>query len=155
MRHRGIAGLAVAAIVSFVLLSQFDPQFSLLHIYESAIYMVLIFLLYYEQEEWAYVLGVAAPAAWLVLISASNLGGILRQAERVIRFERPDSPANLIGALAMAISLAMLVTCVYRWRHARWGFRHAWRTISVIAVMVAAYYGVLVAWYSRLVMASR
>ena len=155
MKHRGIATLAVASIFSFVLLSHYDPQFWLLHLYESAIYMVLLFLLSIDQEEWAYVLGAAGPAAWLVLISAINLNGILRQAERVIRFEHPDYPANLIGALAMVISLLMLGTCVYRWRQARWGFQHAWRTIGVVAVMVMAYYGVLVAWYSRLVMASR
>ncbi|HUJ39878.1 MAG TPA: hypothetical protein VLW54_04980 [Candidatus Acidoferrales bacterium] len=154
MRHRGIATLAVAAIVACLLLSRYDPQFSLLHIYESAIYMVLLFLLNYEEEEWAYVLGVSAPAVWLALVSASNLNGILRQTERVVHLQAPDYPANLIGAAAMVISLLMLGTCVYRWRQARWGFRHAWRTVGVIAVMVVAYYGVLVAWYSKLVMAS-
>ena len=155
MRHRGIATLAVAAIVSFLLLSQYDPQFWVLHVYESAIYMVLLFLLSIDVEEWAYVLGVAGPAAWLVLISTTNLSGIMRQAERVVLFKRPDYPANLIGALAMLISALMVGTCVYRWRQARWGFRHAWRTIGVVGVMVLAYYGVLVAWYSKLVMASK
>ncbi len=155
MAHRGIATLAVAAIASFLALSRFDPQFFLLHVYESCIYMVLLFLLKYEEEEWAYVLGIAAPAAWILLISASNLGGILRQVERVAEFRRPDYPANLIGALTMLISLVMLGTCVYRWWQARWGFRHAWRTIGVVAGMVAVYYGILVVWFSHLVMASR
>jgi hypothetical protein len=151
MAHRGIATLAVAAIASFLLLSRYDPQFFLMHLYESGIYMVLLFLLRYEEEEWAYVLGIAAPAAWLVLISATNLGGILRQMSRVIEFRRPDYPANLIGGVAMLLSLLMLGSCVYRWRQARWGFRHAWRTVGVIATIVVVYYGVLVAWFSHLV----
>jgi hypothetical protein len=155
MTHRGIATLAVAAIASFLLLSVYDPQFLLLHLYESAIYMALLFLLRYEEEEWAYVLGIAAPTAWLFLISATDLGGIVRQVERVIEFRRPDYPANLIGAIAVLISLLMLGTCIYRWWQARWGFRHAWKTIGVIASIVVVYYGVLVAWFSHLVMASR
>lgn len=155
MTHRGIATLAAAAIASFLLLSRFDPQFSLLHIYESGIYMVLLFLLKYEEEEWAYVLGIAAPAIWLLLITATNLGGIMRQVGLVVRLHRPDYPANLIGAVTMLISLLMLGTCVYRWWEARWGFRHAWRTIGVVAGVVVVYYGVLVMWFSHLVMASR
>jgi hypothetical protein len=153
MRHRGIATLAVAAIVSFFLLSRYDPQFFLLHIYESAIYMVLLFLLMYEEEEWAFVVGMAAPAAWVVLVSASNLSGILRQISRVLRFQAPDYPANLIGAVCMLIAVLIFGACLYRWKQDRWGFRHAWRTIGAVAAVVAVYYGILVVWYSRLVMA--
>jgi len=155
MTHRGIATLAGAAIASFLVLSVYDRQFLLLHLYESAIYMVLLFLLKYEEEEWVYVLGIAAPAAWLILISATDLSGIVRQAERVLEFHRPDDAANLVGGVTMLISLLMLGTCVYRWWQARWGFRHAWRTAGVIASIVVVYYGVLVAWFSHMVMASR
>lgn len=153
MAHRRIATLAVAAIVSFLLLGKFDPQFFLLHIYESAIYMVLLFLLMYEAEEWAFVVGMAAPAAWLVLITATNLSGILRQVGLVLHFQAPDYAANLIGAVCMLISALMFGACFYRWKQERWEFRHAWRTIGTIAAMVAVYYGTLVFWYSHLVMA--
>jgi hypothetical protein len=155
MAHRRLATLAMAAIVCFFLLSQFDPQFFFLHIYESFIYMVLLFLLVHEEEEWAYVLGMAAPAAWVFLIAASNFGGIARQVSRVLHFQRPDYAANLIGAVCMLISLVMFGACFYRWRKERWGFRHAWRTIGAIAAVVAVYYGVLVFWFSRMVMAGR
>jgi len=153
MTHRGIATLAVAAIVSFLFLGHFDPQFSLLHLYESSIYIVLLFLLMYEEEEWAFVLGIAAPAAWLLLITATNLTGILRQVGLVLRLQKPDYPVNLIGAVAMLISLLILGSCLYRWKQQRWGFRHAWRTIGVVVAMVAVYYGVLVFWFSHMVMA--
>ncbi len=153
MPHRRIATLAVAAIVSFLVLSQYDPQFSLLHIYESAIYMVLLFLLMYEEEEWAFVVGMAAPAAWVLLISATNMHGILRQVGRVLSLQAPDYPANFIGAVCVLISALMFASCLYLWRRERWGFRHAWRTIGTIAAVVVVYYGVLVLWYSRLVMA--
>ena len=155
MKHRGIATLAIAAIFAFLLLSQFDRQFFLLHIYESAIYVALFFLLIYEGEEWAYVLGIAAPAAWLLLISVTNLSGVMRQAGLVLRFQRPDDSANLVGAMAMLISLLMLGTCLYRWKQQRWGFQHAWRTIAVVSGTVAVYYGVLVVWFTHLVRASR
>ncbi|HXZ18622.1 MAG TPA: hypothetical protein VEG63_01660 [Candidatus Acidoferrales bacterium] len=153
MPHRRIATLAVAAIVSFLILSQYDPQFFLLHIYESAIYMVLLFLLMYEEEEWAFVLGMAAPAAWVLLISATNLHGILRQVGRVLHFQALDHPANFIGGVCVLISVVMFGSCLYCWKHERWGFRHAWRTIGAIAAVVAIYYGILVFWFSRLVMA--
>jgi len=153
MAHRGIATLAVAAIVSFLVLSQFDPQFFLLHIYESAIYMVLLFLLMYEEDEWGLVVGMAAPAAWVLLITATNLSGILRQVGRILRFQAPDYPPNLIGGVCLLISALMFGACLYRWKQESWGFRHAWRTIGAIAVVVVVYYGILVVWYSRLVMA--
>lgn len=153
MKHRGIATLAVAAIVSYFLLSRFDPQFFLLHFYESAIYMALLFLLMYEEEEWAFVVGMAAPAAWLVLITATNLSGILRQVGLVLRFQRPDYPANLAGAACMLISASIFVASLYRWRQQRWGFKHAWRRIGAVAGAVVIYYGILVVWYAHLVMA--
>jgi hypothetical protein len=153
MEHRRIATLAVAAIVAFLVLSYSDPQFFLLHIYESAIYMVLLFLLMYEEPEWAFVLGMAAPAAWVLLISATNLHGILRQVGRVLHFQAPDYPANLVGGVCLLISIVMFGSCLYLWEKERWGFRHAWRTIGAIAVMVVFYYGVLVLWYSHMVMA--
>jgi hypothetical protein len=153
MAHRGIASLAVAAIVSFLLLSSFDPQFSLLHIYESSIYIVLLFLLIYEGEKWAYLLGIIAPAIWVVLVSASNFGGILRQVGRVFHFQRPDFPANLIGAVTMIISISMVGACLYRWNRDRWGFDHVWRALSTILFAVAVYYAVLVFWFSHMVMA--
>lgn len=153
MAHRRIGTLAVAAVVSFLLLGKFDPQFFLLHVYESAVYMVLLFLLMYEEDEWGLAVGMAAPAAWLLLITATNLGGILRQVGLVLHFQMPDYPANLIGALCMVISVLMFGACLYRWRQERWGFRHAWRTIGTIGVVVVVYYGFLVVWYSHLVMA--
>jgi len=153
MAHRRIATLAVAAIVSYLLLGHFDPQFFLLHLYESAIYMVLLFLLMYEEDQWALAVGMAAPAAWLLLITTTNLSGIFRQLGLVLRFQTPDYPANLIGGVCMLISALMFGACLYRWNQERWGFRHAWSTISAIAVMVGVYYGILVMWYSRLVMA--
>jgi hypothetical protein len=153
MRHRGIATLAMAAIATFFLLSGFDPQFYLLHIYESAIYMVLLFLLMYEEDEWAFVMGMAAPAAWVLLIIATNLHGIARQIGRILSFQAPDHLPNLIGGAGVLISAAMFGACLYRWRQERWGFRHAWKTIGTIAAVVGVYYGILVLWYSHLVMA--
>jgi len=153
MAHRRIASLAVAAIVAFLLLSHFDPQFFLLHLYESAIYMVLLFLLMYEEDEWALAVGIAAPAAWLLLIAATNLHGILRQVGLVLHFQAPDYPANLIGGVCMLLAVLIFAASLYRWRQESWGFHHAWRTVGAISVVVVIYYGIMVMWYSRLVMA--
>ena len=67
MIHRGIATIALALGLCFLLLSHFDAQFFLIHFYESLIYLAIVLMLSYFEDRWAYMMGIVAPAAWLVL----------------------------------------------------------------------------------------
>jgi hypothetical protein len=68
MVHRGVAALALALTTCFLLLSYFDSQFSLIHVYESLIYLLIVLALFYSEGRWAYMLGIVAPAGWLLLM---------------------------------------------------------------------------------------
>src|SRR5713226_3186808 len=70
--HRGIATLASALLICFLLLSHFEPEFFLLHLYQSLIYLVIVLLLFYFEDRWAYMIGILAPAVWLLLNYATG-----------------------------------------------------------------------------------
>ncbi len=72
MVHRGIATIAVALALCFLLLSHFDPQFFLIHFYESLIYVVIVLMLFYFEDRWAYMMGMVAPPIWLILTVVWN-----------------------------------------------------------------------------------
>src|SRR5215469_8360376 len=65
--YRDIATLAGAQILCFFLLSHLEPSFFLLHFYQTIIYLAVLVLLFYMEDRWAYMIGLLAPAAWLVL----------------------------------------------------------------------------------------
>jgi hypothetical protein len=44
--HRGIATVASALMVSFLVLSAMEPEFFLLHFYESLIYLAIVLMLF-------------------------------------------------------------------------------------------------------------
>ena len=45
--HRGIATLASALMICFLVLSAMEPEFFLLHFYESLIYLAIVLMLFY------------------------------------------------------------------------------------------------------------
>lgn len=150
MFHRGIATLASALMVCFLLLSHFDSQFFLVHFYESLIYIAIVLMLFYFEDRWAYMLGILAPAAWLVLIAAIGaLPDFLRQIWLVLRFARPDLPAHLLGGVTFVLALLMMAFCAYRWKREYAGMHKGWATFLPCLGIVAVYYAVLVFWILR------
>lgn len=137
MIHRGIASLALAVMICFFLLSHFDPQFFLVHFYESLIYLAIVVMLFYFEDRWAYMLGMLAPAVWLVSFFA------------FMRLQRPDFPANLLGAVTLILSALMIVFCGIRWRREFAGLGKGWSTFLVCLGVVTVYYGVLIVWILR------
>jgi len=73
--RRGIAILALAETACFLLLSRIDFPFSRFHIYESLIYAVIAFMLFYSESQWAYMLGILAPSAWILLAVVTGAFG--------------------------------------------------------------------------------
>jgi len=150
MVHRGIATLASALMLCFLLLSHFDSQFFLVHFYESLIYVAIVLMLFYFEDRWAYMLGILAPAAWLVLIVAiGGLPDFFRQAVLVLHFQQPDFPAHLLGAFTLILAVGMIAICSLRWKQEFAGLHKGWSTFLVCMGVVAIYYAVMVIWILR------
>jgi len=150
MIHRGIATLALALGLCFLLLSHFDPQFFLIHFYESLIYLAITLMLFYFEDRWAYMMGIVAPAAWLMLTALwSGLTGFSRQMRYAFH---PDSPFFTIGfwtTLVLILSVALIVCCANRWRHEFTGLHKGRRTFLISLAIVGLYYAILVIWILR------
>lgn len=151
MIQRNVATLSLALMISFLLLSHYDDsQFFLFHFYESLIYLVIPVLLFYFEDRWAYMLGILAPAAWILMLFAiGGIGSMYRQVELLVRSRPLDYPAGLVGAVAVVLSLAMIVLCARRWRREFSGLGKTLSTFLVSLGIVAAYYGLMVFWFLR------
>jgi hypothetical protein len=155
MVHRGIATLGLALMTCFLLLGHFDPQFFLIHFYESLIYIVIVLMLFYFDDRWAYMLGMVAPAGWLVLTFVTGgFGEFIRQTNRLLHAGVPEYPAILLGAIISILSVAMIAFCGYRWKREFAGLGQGLSTFLISLGIVAAYYGVLACWFWRSVAAS-
>ena len=150
MVHRGIARLAGALIVCFLLLSHADPQFFLLHLYQSLIYLAIILMLFYFEDHWAYMIGMLAPAVWLLLTYATGLlGGATRQISRVVSGSASLNELSLLAATTAILSVLMIVFCAHRWRREYAGLGKGRSTFIVSLLIVVAYYAILVIWFWR------
>jgi len=148
--NRGIATLAMALAAGFLLLSNYDPQFFLFHFYESAIYLVIVLMLFYFEDRWAYMLGILAPAGWLLLESASGgVGEFMQQIGRVFSGQAPSYSATFLGAILSVLSIAMIVYCAYWWKRTFSGLKKGTSTFLVSLAIVVAYYGLMVFWFWR------
>jgi hypothetical protein len=156
MTHKGIASLASAVMLCFLLLSHFDQQFFLVHFYESLIFLAIVLMLFYSKERWAYMLGMVVPSAWLLLTFAMGAGpGFLRELQLAARLQQPDSAADLLGGIAALLSIAMLIVCALRWRREFAGKGKGWSTFWICMGVTTAYYGVMVVWLLRWTPAGR
>jgi len=146
--YRDIAALAGAQVVCFLLLSHLEPQFFLLHFYQTIVYLAILIMLFYMQDRWAYMIGIVAPAAWLVMTFGTGLlGASVRQ---IVRFERGEEITNgvsFMAAIAALLSLLMIVVCARRWIREYAGLGKSLTTFAVSLGVVAVYYGILVAWF--------
>ena len=148
--NRGIATLALALAAGFFFLSNYDPQFFLFHFYESMIYLVIVLMLFYFEDRWAYMLGILAPAGWLLLEFASGgIGDFLRQFGRVLTAQAPANAASFVGAIISILSIAMIVFCAYRWKREFSGLKKGLSTFIVSLGIIVVYYGLMVLWFWR------
>ncbi len=149
--HRGIATLASAQVLCFVLLSNLEPDFFLLHLYQSIIYIALLLLLFYSEERWAYMIGMLTPAAWLVLAYATGmLGGAARQVLQLLKL-RPTNVVSLLAAATALLAVLMIAFCAYRWKREYSGLGK-WRSTFLVSLgIVAVYYATLVIWFWRMI----
>jgi hypothetical protein len=147
MIHRGIATIALALALCFLLLSHFDPQFFLINFYESLIYIAIVLMLFYFEDRWAYMMGIVAPAIWLVLTTTwSGVSAIWHQILGMFHPRSAFLATDFLTTAAFALSVVLIVCCANRWRREFAGLRKGWSTLLVSLAIAAAYYAVVVIW---------
>jgi len=152
MVHRGIATLAGTLMLSFLWLSHLEPEFFLLHLYQSLIYLVIILMLFYFEDHYAYMLGMLAPAVWLLMTYATGvLGGAARQVARLMHAQRPSNDVSLMAGVTAILAVMMIVFCAYRWRREYAGLGKGRTTFLVSLGVVLVYYAILVFWFWRII----
>ena len=148
MVHRGIATLSGALMVSFLLLSDLEPEFFMLHFYQSLIYLAIILMLFYLEDQYAYMLGMVAPAVWLLMnYAVGKLGAGAHQLARLAYVQKPSDDVSLMAAITAILSVLMIAFCAYRWKREYSGLKKFWLTFTVSLVITIVYYGVLVIWF--------
>lgn len=154
MVHRGIATLAGILAFCFMLLSHFDTNFFLMHFYQSIIYLVIILMLFYLEDQYAYMLGMMAPAIWLLGTFATGiLGAGVKQIEYIFRppyaGHRIDA-ITLMAVVTAVFAVLMIFFCAQRWRREFSGLGKGLHTFLVCFCILFVYYGILVAWFALL-----
>jgi hypothetical protein len=146
--YRDVATVAGAQIICFLLLSHMEPQFFLLHFYQTIIYIALLVMLFYMEDRWAYMIGMLAPAAWLGMVFATGLlGGASRQLWRLARGEWLTNDVSFIAAISALLSVVMIGFCARHWMKEYAGLGKTISTFAVGVGVVAVYYGILAIWF--------
>ena len=150
--YRDIATLSGLQVLCFLLLSHFEPEFFLLHLYQSILYIAILTMLFYMEDRWAYMIGMLAPVVWLLMAFATGLlGGAARQIGILLRGELPNNPVSLIAAVTAALAVLMIVFCARHWAREYAGLGKSLSTFSVSFGVVVVYYGILVTWFWEMI----
>ena len=148
--HRGIATVASALMVCFLILSAMEPEFFLVHFYESLIYLAIVLMLFYFEDKWAYMIGMLAPAVWLILaFGVGLLGGAMRQVSKLMRAQRPTNEVSVMAAILTLLAVLLISFCAYRWKRQYAGLGKGRTTFLVSLAIVLAYNAILVVWFWR------
>jgi riboflavin transporter FmnP len=150
--YREIAALAGLQVIWFLFLSHLEPNFFLLHFYQTVVYLAILIMLFYMEDRWAYMIGIIAPAMWLVMTFASGLlGGALRQVLLLGRGQGPTNPVSFLAAVTALLSVLMSAACARRWKKEYAGLGKSVTTFAISFGIVAVYYGILVAWFWHMI----
>ena len=142
MANRTVFSLAAAMGALSFLMSHYDKFFFALHFLESLIYLVILVLMFYRLEEWAYVIGMAAPVFWLLLASAAGVlsGGNIAEFGKALIGAEVDGPIQVVGGLMIFVALGLLVASARAFKKAIWGTPEAIRILSIGTGIVVAFY---------------
>ncbi len=146
--YRDIATLAGAQIICFVVLTHLEPNFFLLHLYQSILYIAILVMLFYMEDRWAYMIGMLASVVWLGMAYATGmLGSSLRQLVGAGAGGVVETPVWIVTLVTALIAVLMIVLCGRHWKREYSGLGKTRRTLLVSAGIVAVYYGILIAWF--------
>jgi len=156
MANRSVFTLAAIVMLLFFLASHVDNYFFLLHFLEAVIYAVILLLLFYGLEDWAYVLGFLTPLVWMVLtiLSGTLLAG-LRALGALVAMGPVDDVLGLVTGLIFLAALALLVVSARAYKREVWGRPGALRVFVGAAVAVMVYYAAVLFTLYRMVLPTR
>ncbi|HXY25296.1 MAG TPA: hypothetical protein VEI73_11645 [Candidatus Acidoferrum sp.] len=150
--YRDIATISGLQVLCFLWLSHLEPQFFLLHFYQTIIYIAVLIMLFFMEDRWAYMIGMLAPAVWLGMVfSTGLLGGATRQLLRLTRGEGPNNVISFVAAISAVLSILMIVFCARHWKREYAGLGKTASTFAVGIGVVAVYYGILAIWFWNLI----
>jgi len=150
--YRDIATLAGLQVICFLFLSHLEPDFFLLHFYQTIVYLAILIMLFYMEDRWAYMIGMVAPAVWLVMTFASGLlGGAARQLLRLGQGHGLTNPVSFLAAVSALLGLLMIAACARRWMKEYAGLGKSVSTFALSFGIVVVYYGILVAWFWHMI----
>ena len=150
--YRDIATLAGAQLVCFILLTHLEPNFFLVHLYQSILYIAILVMLFYTEDRWAYMIAMLASFVWLGMAYAT---GILGSAIGQLRdFSSATANANAVSLIALVTALIAVLMIVFTARH--WNKEYAGlgkgRTTFLVSLgIVAAYYAILIAFFWEMI----
>lgn len=151
MANRSVFTLAAILMVLFFLVSNYDRYFFLIHFFGSLIYVVMLLLLFYGLEEWAYAMGFVTPLLWIMLMSlAGTLVASLRGLGQLLSSQAIRNPLDVLAGLVLVAGLALMAASGRAFWREVWGRPGAVRAAVLATAVVGAYYAVLIAAYLQM-----
>jgi len=139
-------------VICFLLLSHLEPEFFMLHFYQTIVYLALLILFFYMEDRWAYMIGMLAPAAWLMIAFATGLlEAAGRQLLRLGQGQGFSDGVSFLAAVTTLLSVLMIGVCARRWWKEYAGLGKSLSTFAVSLGIVVVYYVILVAWFWHLI----
>ena len=150
--YRDIATLAGAQLVCFLLLTHLEPNFFLIHLYQSILYIAILVMLFYMEDRWAYMIGMLASFMWLGMAYATGiLGSALRQMGELRGATATASGVSFIALLTALIAVLMIILTARHWQREYAGLGKTRSTFLVSLGIVAVYYGILITFFWEMI----
>ena len=150
--YRDIATLAATQLVCFLFLTHLEPDFFLVHLYQSILYIAILVMLFYMEDRWAYMIGMLASFVWLGM---AYVTGILGSAVRQLGALRSATvTANAVGFIALLtalIAVLMIIFSARHWKREYAGLGKGRSTFLVSLGIGAAYYAILIAFFWEMI----
>ena len=146
--YRDVATVAAAQVTCFLLLTYLEPDFFLIHLYESILYIAILLMLFYMEDRWAYMIGMLASVVWLGLGYESGiLGSTVRN---LSEWGTAGLTAKFVAMVALTtamLALLMVTFCGRHWMKEYAGLGKGRSTFVVSLGIVAVYYGTLLRFF--------
>jgi len=146
MGEKTIFTLAAVLMALYFWLSNFDRFYFGMHFVQAAFYLIVLLLLYYGLEEWAYVMAIVAPLLWVVEAWLLGiLGAALRGLGGLATGQGFQNPVDVVGGLVFLVSLVLMAVSAVLFKRDIWGRPGVMRS-TIGAILVVGLYNALLAY---------
>ncbi|MGA2428718.1 MAG: hypothetical protein ABSH13_09465 [Candidatus Acidiferrum sp.] len=150
--YRDVATIAGAQIACFLLLTHLEPNFFLIHLYQSVLYIAILVMLFYMEDRWAYMIGMLASVVWLGLAYESGiLGSAVRQLSQLRTSSLTSNLVSLVAFTTALLAILMIAFCGRHWMKEYSGLGKSRSTFLVSLGIVIVYYGTLLRFFWEMI----